>query len=637
MLYRILVFLVLFIPLTTMAQEGYSTKSERAIKFYEEGRENYRLFYYDEAEKLLLKSIDADKNFMEPYMVLAKLYWDRDSLEKAVDMYNRGLQIDPGYYTYGFFYKGALEIKLARYAEAVISFSRVLELETKDLKLIALSKKGLANASYAVEAFKNPVEFKPERLSESINTDDDEYWPCISADENDLVFTRLVGSASGSNMQEDFYESEWKNNAWTPAKNVGYPLNTFDNEGAQSLSADGQFMVYTVCNRRGVLGRCDLYASERKGDSWSIPQNIGAPVNSAAKETQPGLSADGRTIYFVSDRAGGKGGLDIWLTHKSADNSWSNPENLGDSVNSPGNESSPFIHPDNNTLYFSSDYLPGMGGFDIFYSRRNTNGSWGRAINLGYPINTNYDEIGLVITAKGDKAYYSTNRNSSKGRDIFSFDLYKKARPQEVSYLKGKVFDASNKKQLKASFELVNLATGEMVSKSQSDEITGEFLVCIPTNCNYMLNVSKEGYLFFSENFSLNGIYHLEKPFYKNIPLQPISIGQTMVLKNIFFETDSFNIRPESKIELNKLVQFLMLNPAIKVQISGHTDNAGSQEHNQLLSENRAKSVIAYLILNGIKADRLTSVGYGYSKPIDTNETAEGRANNRRTELTIIN
>lgn len=624
--------------LNLYCQEPLTTKSARAAKFYEEGKEYYRLFYYKEAEETLLRAIDADEKFIEPYMVLAKLYWDRNRLEEAIETYKKGLAIDPPFYVHGFLYEASLETKLGRYSDALSNYSKVLELEQKDQKLIALAKKGIEQSNFAINAVKNPVEFKPVRLSANINSEDDEYWPSLSADESTLVYTRLLGSADKSpNMHEDFYESVLKDSIWVLARNVGAPLNTYDNEGAQSLSANGMVMIYTVCNRRGVLGRCDLYISEKTGKNWSVPQNIGAPVNSGAKETQPGITADGRTIYFASDRGGGKGGLDIWVTHQNENGIWSIPENLGDSVNTPGNESSPFIHPDNNTLYFSSDYLLGMGGFDIFYSRRNQSGKWNKAINLGYPINTSNDEIGLIINSKGNKAYFSSDVNSETGKDIYQFELYPEARPQEVSYLKGKVFDATNKKPLRAAFELISLENEQLLYKSFSDGSTGEFLVTIPTNHKYMLNVSKEAYLFFSENFSLEGVNHIEKPFLKDVPLQPILAGQTIILKNIFFETDSYELKPESKSELNKLLSFLNKNPAIRVEISGHTDNVGSEQYNQTLSEKRAKSVVDYLINAGIASNRLIAKGYAFSKPIDTNNTELGRANNRRTELTVIN
>jgi hypothetical protein len=315
---------------------------------------------------------------------------------------------------------------------------------------------------------------------------------------------------------------------------------------------------------------------------------------------------------------------------------WSTPVNLGDKINTPGFESSPFIHHDNQTLYFSSNYHLGMGGFDLFYSRRDKEGKWQAASNLGSPINTQRDEIGLIINAKGNMAFYASDISSTTGKDIYQFELYEEARPIEVSYMKGKVYNGRTRQALKANFELYDLADGALVTSSFSDFRNGEFLICIPTDRNYMLNVSREGYLFYSENFSLEGVFHLDEPFKKNIPLKEILVGKSIVLRNVFFETDDFQLKPESKTELDKVVTLLRNNPELRVEISGHTDNQGGEEYNQELSEKRAASVVEYLIAEGIEDDRLVAKGYGFNVPIDTNETAEGRANNRRTELKVI-
>jgi outer membrane protein OmpA-like peptidoglycan-associated protein len=276
-----------------------------------------------------------------------------------------------------------------------------------------------------------------------------------------------------------------------------------------------------------------------------------------------------------------------------------------------------------------------MGGFDLFISRRDDNGNFTHVKNMGYPINTQADEFGLIVNSKGDRAYYSSDINKEYGKDIFQFDLYAEARPMEVSYLKGQVFDEKTRERLKAKFELYNLNDGQLVSRSESDERTGEFLICLPTNIDYMLNVERKGYLFYSDNFALKGVFHLEEPFLKNIPLKRIETGGSIVLKNIFYATDSYILLPESKYELDKVVKFLNTNTQIKVEISGHTDNVGTVSYNQLLSENRAKSVIQYLTSQGIKIERLSYKGHGFNMPVDSNDTPEGRAKNRRTELKI--
>jgi outer membrane protein OmpA-like peptidoglycan-associated protein/tetratricopeptide (TPR) repeat protein len=621
-----------------VAQRPYKTESAKAIRFYEEGLSNYRLKNYPLAEEYLKDAIKADTKFQNAYLVLAEVFWEQGQYEPAINYYDKGLSIDPAFYPQGYLNKGNLEIKIAQYNNALKSYQKFLQLDTANSKYTLQAMRSIQQANFAIRAIANPVDFNPVNLGPNINTRDDEYWPSLSADGQTLVITRLIrNSADHSQFQEDFFFSTWDKNGWSVMKNAGYPLNTDDNEGAQSFSANGNLMVYTVCNRPGVIGRCDIYFSEKEGDEWTFPKNMGIPVNSLAKETQPSLSADGRTIYFASDRPGGKGGLDIWMSQKNDDGSWQNPVNLGDSVNSPGDEQSPFIHQDGKTLYFSSDYHIGMGGFDLFVVRRDDMGNWAHLSNLGYPINTNRDEIGLIVNAQGNTAYYSSGKNPDYGKDIFQFTLYEKARPQEVSYIKGLVYDEISRQPLQAQFELYDLSNGSLVNQSLSDSKTGEFLLCIPTDRNYMLNVARQGYLFYSDNFALQGIFHLEKPFLKDVPMKPINPGEKIVLYNVFYETNSYGLKPESKYELDKVVKFLNTNPTIRIEISGHTDNIGTVGYNQTLSENRSFSVVKYLTDHGIDTRRLISKGYGFSIPIDNNDTPEGRSKNRRTELKIIN
>ncbi|MCG8698250.1 MAG: OmpA family protein, partial [Bacteroidales bacterium] len=426
-----------------------------------------------------------------------------------------------------------------------------------------------------------------------------------------------------------------KDSAWTLMKSVGTPLNTPSNEGAQTISADGLTMVYTICNRKGV-GRCDLVISHYENEAWSEPKGIGAPVNTSYKETQPALTADGRVLYYACDRPDGKGGLDLWRSTRKEDGTWSKPENLGDSINNEGEQMAPFIHHDGKTLYFASNKHIGMGGFDIYKATLNDSGTFTEIVNLGYPINTHQDDFGLIVNAKGDMAYYASGAEAQNGQDIFRFEMPVKIRPQGVSYFKGMVYDAISKKRLQANIELQNLNSGEVVFLSKSSKDRGEFLVCIPTNNNYLLNVSCNGYLFYSDNFIMEGTHEVSDPYVKDIPLQPVKPGTSIVLNNIFFETDKYDLKPESKHELDKLVAFLKSNWGFNIEISGHTDNQGKPDYNQQLSERRAQSVVDYLIENQIPESRLTFKGYGMTKPVATNDTKEGRAQNRRTEMMVV-
>jgi outer membrane protein OmpA-like peptidoglycan-associated protein len=621
--------------------DEYSTKSIKAIGLYEEAERCFNLKDYQCVLERIQNAIDIDKNFIEAYLLLIDMYDETGDKEKEIKYCYISLSIDSKKYPLVYYYLALALYQTAKYSDALTNANTFLSLN----KFTANQKKYLQhvmiNCEFALKAIQHPVTFSPVNLGDSINTKYDEYWPSISADEQTLVFTRLIPrnenyEISNINRQEDFFESVNVNGVWQGAKPLGPPINTPGNEGAQSLSADGQKMYFTACDRPDGMGKCDIYFSYKKGDTWSNPVNLGPPVNTEYSEKQPSISSDGKTLYYVSNNPKGKGKYDIWMSTLSSDGTWTEPVNLGDSVNTPYDEQSPFIHPDNKTLYFASDGWPGMGGLDVFYTRRKSDNTWSTPVNLGYPINTNSDEMGLVLNAKGNHAYYSSGRTAEKGKDIYEFELYEEARPQPVSYMKGKVYDSETKAPLRAKFELIDLQTSKTISEEYSSKYNGEFLVCIPTERDYALNVSKKGYLFFSENFTLSGIHEETKPFLKDVPLQQLKAGNKIILKNIFFETNSYELKAESTAELDKVVQFLNDNPSLKVEISGHTDNTGTNAFNQILSENRAKAVAEYLIKKGIPQIRLTSKGYGRTVPVADNNTDEGRAQNRRTEFKII-
>jgi flagellar motor protein MotB len=632
---RVLLLILLFMPAGTILSQA--TRSKKAIDAYNRALQNYSLNDYTKAEELLQEAIRADETFLDAYLLLAEVFIDDRKPLNAIDIYIKAMPMDEKHYPYGYVKLASLEVSEGKYPDALIHYRKFLELKTGTPEQQKKAEDGVKRCTFAVEAMKHPVEFKPVNLGASVNTPSDEYWPCLSADEHTLVITRLDKSYEFmKKVQEDFYISQWESTSWGVMKNAGSPLNTADNEGAQTVSGDGRFMIFTACNRSDGAGRCDLYWSRKQGDRWSIPKNIGKPVNSAYRETQPSITPDGRTLYFSSDRPGGKGGHDIWMSRLDSADRWTQPENLGEMINTAGIEMSPFIHPDNRSLYLSSDGLTGMGGYDLFVVRRDDSGRWTAPVNLGYPINTNRDEIGLIVNARGDKAYYASDVDQTMGKDIYIFDMPLADRPTMVTYMKGKVFDADTKRPLRANFELIDLETGKLFYKSGSDSITGEFLVSIPVDHNFMLNVSKRGYLFHSENFSLKGTFRADKPFLKDVPLEPVQIGKRIVLNNVFYETDAFDLKKESRLELNKVVQFLRTNPGVRIEVSGHTDNTGNADYNQVLSENRARTVADYLISASLNPDRIVYKGYGMTVPVTSNDTEEGKAMNRRTEIKII-
>ncbi|HZK61171.1 MAG TPA: OmpA family protein, partial [Anaerovoracaceae bacterium] len=594
---------------------------------------------FNKAETDFKEAISLDQRFFEAYMMLGELMAKQKRYAEATTNYKAAVNVDSLFYKPVFFNLANAEMLSGDYYNALIHFNVYLAQEGMSEKNKTIAIKSAKNCEFALIAMKNPVPFNPVNIGNSINTRDDEYWPSITADGQTLMFTRQPVPNNGNQpfkyIHEDFYLSYFINNSWQKAFNAGPPLNTRQNEGAQSISSNGNYMFFTACNRPGGLGNCDLYFSAFNDGKWSEPSNLKAPVNTSSWESQPSISANGRILFFSSSRPGGYGGKDLWLSIINDKNMWMNPINLGSTINTSGDEMSPFIHFDGRTLYFASDGRVGMGGFDIFMTRMNFDSTWTEPQNLGYPINTYNDEMGLIIELGGQKAYFSTIREKANGKDIFFFNLYESARPSPVSYLKGKVYDRETGGLLKADYELINLSTGK-VSINGSTDGNGNFLVCLPSGYNYGINVTKAGYLFYSENFMFEGQHTVIEPFIKRISLNPFKVGESMQLSNVFYEFDSWQLKKESISELNNLAKLLSDNQDLIIEIGGYTDSTGTAEYNQVLSEKRALSVVNYLIDKGISTDRLKYKGYGNTSPIGDNITVEGRKLNRRTEAKII-
>jgi len=629
-MYKLLIFILLLFYLNVQAQQPIftGTKSKKSEKLFGEALQAYTRMDYKIAFDLLKRATSEDQNFIDAWMLVADIREQNEQYKDALNVYRIVIGINPQFQIpYYKLAKTALDFGDYDTAYSYIAQYEALQGNQIDQKKVANLK---LTASFGSAAIKNPVPFNPINL-QNINTTDNEYFPGSSADDQMLIYTRLV-----SGEQEDFYFSlKQQDGSWGKPQNMGQPINTPENEGTITLSPDGQYVFFTGCNRKDGQGSCDIYFSELDGNTWKSPRNLGPPINSRSWESQPTLSFDGKTIYFTSDRAGGFGGMDLWYSQYSK-GKWSVPQNMGPEINTSGNEQCPYIAKDDQTLYFNSDGRIGMGGVDLFITRKNVDGRWGIPENLGYPINTYEDEICLVIAADGKNAYYVSKRAAGKGGlDLYQFELYEKARPKKTGYIKGVVFDANTKKKLQAKVELIDLATSKTTVEAYSNKLSGEFLICLQGNKNYALNASKEGYLFHSENFSLKNQSAID-PLIVNIPLYPIEAGGKVVLRNVFFDVNKFVLKDESKIELGKLISFLTANKNLVIEISGHTDNTGNKQKNSELSKNRANAVMQYLLKEGIQAGRLTAKGFGDTQPIADNKTEESRKQNRRTEFKII-
>lgn len=616
-------------------KQPYHTTNRRAIQYFEEGLINFQGRNDDQAIKYLKSAIELDERFFEPINMLGDIYQTKKQHALAVEFYRKAIAIDSVVFPRLFFNCAESEFQLQQYEEAEKHFHSFLNTQQVSKADKVKAEILMASAKFAKVAIKNPVPFNPINLGPEINTESNEYHPCLTADGRTIIFTRIVPSKSRG-VQEDFYYSTKKDKNWSLAQNIGQPLNTEYNEGTPNLSADGRTLVFTICNSSDGYGSCDLYISIIKDGRWIKPVNFGETINSKDWDTQPSLSADGKSLFFVSRRAGGLGAADIWLSTREPGGYWKAPINLGDSINTPFDDEAPFIHPDGKTLYFASKGHPGLGGFDLFVSRKHENGLWGKPVNLGFPINTHTDERQMIVSADGKTAYYSTEKpNGFGGQDIYFFDLNAPLRPNPVTYFRGVIVNKETKQAIGAKFTLVDLKTNQTVLSSESDASNGVFLVGLPTGSNYGFYAENQGYLFYSEHIDLTKA-KADISFEKTIELQPIKSGEKMVMNNVFFETGSSKLKDESFADLDKLVRFLKSNPTLKIEISGHTDNVGDAKQNLTLSESRAKAVVDYLTLQNIDSSSMTFKGYGSSVPVSENNTPEGRAKNRRTEVKIL-
>ena len=631
-----LILLYLFV-LTSFISKGQwynpDKVNKKAGEIYGQAYEEATAANYTAALKHLENALALDPKFVDVFLSRAGIYAELKNYAASVADFKTGFKMDS---VYSKTYLLPYSISLAGVGE----FQQALQAINEFLATPTLNPQSIKAGNYRKAAYtfavnyekKHPSTnyvFSPINLGGGINTTHLEYFPSLTIDGSKMIFTRRIAS------DEDFYESNFVNGKWTDAKPLGGKVNTNLNEGAQNISQDGQLLIFTGCNYPEGQGSCDLYFSIKTNNGWSEPQNLGPLVNTDFWESSPSLSPDKRDLYFASSMAGGFGGRDIWVTHRLPTGKWSRPENLGEAVNTSGDESCPFMHADNETLYFNSNGHPGYGMTDLFLAKKVNDSSWAVAENLGYPVNTIDDQGSLIVAADGKTAYYASDGTDTKGGlDIYTFQLREDIRPSKTLWVKGKVFDKKTIAGLPSAVELTDLKSGNLISKIQTDE-DGNYLVTLPVGKDYAFNVNRRGYFFYSDNFSL-AKNNFDSVFTVNIPLQPIEKGATIILKNIFFETGKFELQNESKSELDKLVLLLHENPNVKIQIDGHTDNVGQEKDNQLLSTNRAKSVVGYLLSKGINPPRLTYKGFGSMRTVADNSTEQGKALNRRTELSII-
>lgn len=630
---------------------------QKAVQLLMDGKES-------EAEVAFAKILDEEPEFTEAWVASSEINYSKyqnakdpksqnNYYSRYVKCLEKVAEICPSYQNYEVCYTlGKIFFKHDKYDVARKHLSTYIANAPKNTKYYKDAENTLHYIEQYLNLIENPVPFEPV-VVEGVSSAYDDYLPLISPDGSMALFTKRymkkeIQSIYGEKYVEEFTVSKASDDdgiVFTPGEPLPYPFNSGKNQGAASISIDNRTLFITICEFVSRdYDNCDIYMSTRVGDGWSELQSLGPNINGLYTwESQPSISADGKTLYFSSIREGNIGfdpnnpTSDIYYSTKDEKGNWSKAKNLGPKINTPGNEKSPFIHSDSQTLYFSSDGHLGIGGYDIFFSKFR-DGDWTTPINIGYPINTKNNDLGFVVNTQGTKAYFASNKLTGKGGwDIYAIDLYKAARPEKVFLVKGQLIDDNGNALTDAKLEVKNTRTEE-VSEGIVDSETGHYAVAVTAQNekdDFLMVVKKEDYSFTStliepteETFT--------KPVEVNFEVKPIEAGKSVQINDIYYATASYEINSKSYSVLDEFAEFLKSNPSVKVEIRGHTDNVGSVQTNITLSTQRAEAVYKYLISKGVNTRNISYKGYGPNMPIADNKTEWGRAKNRRTEFYIL-
>jgi len=637
----VFLFLIVFFLILHAEAQTYSIIDSRAIKLYLEGEELTLSRRYDQALAKYQAAIAREGSFLEAYVKASQLLITQGRLEDAEKIAMSGKARLSGKNAtarniadYGWLFSN-LYLKQGKFTEAYQQFQQADPLFDQAFKKSMYYIQMKAQMEFLGQELGDVQSIEKEKLESPLNEFRLQYFPVLTADGGQILFTKRDGT--GNYDKEDIFTAFADGNgSWTQPKSLAQAINSSFNEGTCSVTADGKILIYTSCDAPDSQGSCDLYIAYKVNGEWQRPTNMGAKVNSRSWDSQPSLSADGRILFFSSNRRGGYGGNDIWYTVRQNDGSWSDAKNLGNLVNTPKDEISPFMFFNNEILFFASDGHQGFGGMDIFLSRVEK-GDFQKPENLGLPINDHLEQVALFITAKKDYAYYTelTKEEEENDRSL----LYRFKFPEEIylgenlTVTEGKVFNAKTGQPVNATLSLVSLTNDSTLYQFQSDGKTGDFLMIYPENAVSGLYVEKKGFL--------PKIYNVERDEIQNVKdlkveLTPVASGEAFVFENVFFEFDKYDLKPESLTSLKRLKKFLLENPNVNIVISGHTDNIGNQVYNQTLSLQRAKSVQNFLVKEGLHPGRVMVEGKGDNEPLVPNSSPENQALNRRITIRIL-
>lgn len=612
------------------------SQNKKAVLFYEKALSARKSSKdYETIKELCEKALEEDSTYAEVYHLLGDVAFRKKDFKTMKASYAAMIELCPDAAPEPHYRLGAYLFETKKYDESVkylkgfLDFGSVKESLAKDAELMIIRAKLISN----------PVPFNPE-VVKGISTSDPEYLAAITADNDYCYFTRRFEMSNKSSLTpvsvEKFMVAKRQaDGTFEKGSPMALPFNfrNTNNEGGPTITIDNQHLFFTVNNG----GNFDIYYSDFIKESWTKPESLGNTVNDSVQwDSQPSITSDGKILYFASYRDSTFGTSDIFITgRKNGNGSWSRPVRLNDNINTNGNEKTPFIHPDGKTLYFSSDSLPGMGGQDIFVSKKDASGNWGKAVNIGYPINTENDEVGFFTSTDGKTGYFASNNiGGTGGYDLYSFEIPQQARAEKVLMVSGHIRDDDNEIPYAAKIELKNITTNE-ITDVEYDTLTGKYASVVLFNNDYIMTVKKDSAAFTSKYFE-HADSSNAKPVKVNLDVKRIELGKAYTLNDILFDTDSYELKEMSKHVIKDFSEFLSKNPRVRVAIHGHTDNVGNAQENLTLSDNRAKAVYNFLIQFGISTSRLSYKGFGQTKPEAGNDTEEGRARNRRTEFVIL-
>ena len=635
------------------------TMDKNSEKLFKKARDYHKSGKKEEAYELYEEILSEHPDYLDVNYYYALGYYlplkdngyfskkkDKSDVKKALAAFNRIYEVCPYYKPHCNLYAAQIAYFNELFPDAV-KFAKVI-VENQDLfdaDKINEAQLILKKARFYDNILNSPVPFDPKPVP-NISTSADEYLGTLSPDGHLFYFTRRKyvadsGPFTQGKVQKEFFScSEKRGGQFGEGDALPLPFNNAEGEGSPTITITNDLLIFTqrhtVKLSGGTYPNYDLYYSEYDGFEWSTPKPLPGKINrNDSWESQPSLSSDGRVLFFASDRPGGYGGSDIWYSTRKSDGSWNDPVNMGATINTAKNERSPFLHTDSKTLYFSSNGHDGLGGQDIFYSKMNDKKQWTEPKNIGYPINTENDEVDFFVSLDGKTGYFSSNNYGDKDWNIYEFELYEEARPHTMVIVKGKV--SVDEGDLENAVVEIRDTNANVVSTGIVSASTGNYAVAAEVHHEapqpLILNVKKEGYSFDTQIIKPEEITN--EVIEKDAEVKAVETGKVCDLRDIHYETNDYSLTQESKVLLAMFIEFLKENPTVKVEIQGHTDDIGRDDDNLRLSENRAKSVYDYVVSQGIPANRLRYKGYGESMPIAPNNTEAGRAKNRRTVFLI--